>query len=729
MKTMSLNGSSAGTGAQRRRGIYSRGIRCLFVLLGCLALLLPVACLGEEAKETILTRGPFEYVLRPGGGAEIVGYSGAEERLTIPKTLDGHPVTAIRDFAYSASAADDWRLAAVTIPAQVTDVGANPFADCMALAQISVPANHPTLMVSDGALYDRRTDTLIAYPAAAADVNVTVAPGTKAIGDSAFSGCGGLVSADLPEGIISIGDRAFLACASLTDVSLPDSLTEIGDHAFANCTSLTEAALPGGLTALGQEAFSGCSSLASVTIPDSLTDLPSNPFTDCTALTHIGLSAAHPTLCLEDGVLYDRPAARLVWYPSGRTDASFTVPAWVREIGAYAFSSRSLASVTLSEGVAEIGTDAFSRCRALTSVDLPGSLRSIGDSAFFFCGLSDVDLPEGLARIGRQAFGYCRMTALKLPEGLTEIGEEAFSSCTSLTEVSFPSTLERIGRNAFYYCTSLTAVSLPEGVTGIDDEAFSWCGSLKTVSLPVSLAFVGQDAFHHCGEGLVFIVPRSGYAEEFCLRYGYAYAYADAPSDLVKTDAPWVLMHPELQEPFIGRDRMNLYVYWVQVRLKATGRWYQGDEWDCTGNLGSHTMTEISAFMRSNARMDHDGTVDDTVIGLLADVQGVPEVLVGGFYDRLNILTGGDRYGDMTRVDRSSPRDAVKWVQICLKGLGYYNSAIDGKFGSGTLRALHAFQKKYGWLERDHVSYGVARDLLERYVAAGGDPDELPSSD
>ena len=96
---MSLNGSSAGTGAQRRRGIYSRGIRCLFVLLGCLALLLPAACLGEEAKETILTRGPFEYVLRPGGGAEIVGYSGAEERLTIPKTLDGHPVTAIRDFA------------------------------------------------------------------------------------------------------------------------------------------------------------------------------------------------------------------------------------------------------------------------------------------------------------------------------------------------------------------------------------------------------------------------------------------------------------------------------------------------------------------------------------------------------------------------------------------------------------------------------------------------------
>ena len=80
----------------------------------------------------------------------------------------------------------------------------------------------------------------------------------------------------------------------------------------------------------------------------------------------------------------------------------------------------------------------------------------------------------------------------------------------------------------------------------------------------------------------------------------------------------------------------------------------------------------------------------------------------------------------MTRIDKSASRDAVIWVQTCLKQLGFYTSTIDGKFGSGTLRALHSFQKKYGWVERDHISYGVARDLLERYVAAGGDPNELP---
>lgn len=730
MKTASLKGRSKGTDAQRCGGTSKGKLRRCFVALLCLTLLLPLPGLGEETEENILIRGVYEYVLRPSGDAEIVGYNGGEERVTIPKALDGHRVTAIRDYAFSSGSADDWTLAAVTIPSQVTDIGVNPFSECNALTQITVAADHPTLMVADGALYDRRTNMLIAFPAAAAETHVTVVPGTKSIGGSAFANCRGLVSVDLPEGLESIGEGAFWLCSSLTAVSLPDSLTSIGGDAFSVCTSLTDVTLPGGLTALGQDAFSGCSSLVSVTIPDSLTDLMYNPFTDCTALDQIRLSATHPTLCLEDGVLYDQPAARLISYPAGRTDIAFTVPAWVREIGAYAFSSKSLAFVTLPGGVTEIGMGAFTKCSALVTVELPEGLRTIGDYAFIRCQhLKSVNLPEGLIRIGRMAFESSGITAITLPEGLIEIGDEAFSTCSSLTEVSFPSTLDKIGKMAFYWCPSLSSVSLPEGLTRVGDNAFAWCTSLNAVALPSSLACIGNDAFYHCGEDFVFIVPHGGYAEDFCRKFGYTYAYADAPSVLIsggKTDAPFVLEHPDLHGRSIGRDQMNLYVYWVQVRLKATGRWYQGEEWDCTGNLGSHTMSEISAFLRATGGFEHDGTVDDTVISFLLDVPDAPEVLVGGFYDRLNILTGGDRSGDMASVGRSSPREAVIWVQTCLKHLGFYTSAIDGDFGSGTLRALHAFQKKYGWVERDHVSYGVARDLLERYVDAGGDLNELP---
>ena len=749
MKTMILNGGSKITGARFLRCITGRKVRCLFAVLLCLSMLLPAALSEEAAEENILTKGLYEYVLRPGGDAEIVRYNGEEERLTIPKSLDGHPVTAVRAGAFSS----DWRLAQVTIPSRVTDLGANPFEECLALTRIIVAADHPTLRVTDGALYDKRTNTLIAFPAGTEAANVTVAPGTRIIGDSAFASCRDLVSLVLPEGVVSIGGSAFSQCISLREVSLPDSLNEIGESAFAFCGSLPDITLPGAMTVLGRDAFVGCGSLVSVSIPDSLTDLKYNPFAGCSALERIVLSAAHPALCLEDGVLYDKPAARLVCYPGGKKDTDFTVPAWVREIGAYAFTTHSLISVTLPEGVEEISESAFGGCSALENIELPDSLTMIGDSAFCMCrSLSGVEFPKGLTGIGEMAFYNCAITSLTLPEGITGIGknafascfllkeiflpegitvlgEEAFASCHSLSEVSFPSTLEEIGESAFYDCTSLTVLSLPDGLTRIGGRAFYWCGSLNAVTLPSGLAHVGRDAFDKCGEDLVFTVSRGRYGEEFCFAHGYNYCYADAPSALIRsgeTDVPRALEHPDLQGRVIGRDQMNLYVYWVQVRLKATGRWYQGEEWDCTGNLGSHTMSEIAAFMRFSAGVDHDGTVDQDVIDALLDVEGAPDVPVGGFYGCLDILTGGDRYGDMKGIGRSSPRDAVRWVQICLKRLGFYTSAIDGDFGPGTLRALHAFQKEYGWVERDSVSYGAARDLLERYAAAGGDLNELP---
>ncbi len=185
---MILNGSPKRTEAQLCSSIYNMRVRCLFIVIVCLALFLPITALGEEAKENVLIQGLYEYNLRPGGNAEIVRYNGFEERVTIPKTLDGHPVTAIRDYAFS-SFSEDYTLTAVTIPSQVTDLGANPFSECMALTRITVAADHPTMMVVDGALYDKRTNTLIAYPAAASAEHLTVAPGTRAIGDSAFANC------------------------------------------------------------------------------------------------------------------------------------------------------------------------------------------------------------------------------------------------------------------------------------------------------------------------------------------------------------------------------------------------------------------------------------------------------------------------------------------------------------------------------------------------------------
>ena len=63
----------------------------------------------------------------------------------------------------------------------------------------------------------------------------------------------------------------------------------------------------------------------------------------------------------------------------------------------------------------------------------------------------------------------------------------------------------------------------------------------------------------------------------------------------------------------------------------------------------------------------------------------------------------------------------ARWVQVILSRLGYYTMNIDSKYGQGTDDAVRAFQRAYGFVERDYVTLGVARAMIEAYYSAGGD--------
>lgn len=185
---------------------------------------------------------------------------------------------------------------------------------------------------------------------------------------------------------------------------------------------------------------------------------------------------------------------------------------------------------------------------------------------------------------------------------------------------------------------------------------------------------------------------------------------------------------PNLNGNVYYQDDMNVHVLWVHYQLKATGVYYQGDSWDETGNLGDRTMREIGKFMQDNGYRNHDGHVDQTVINTLANYLGsrrVP-VYVGGFYEKMNTIMTGGSEGSMQKIDANSSSIRIKWVQTCLSKLGYYNSSIDGRFGPGTTRALNHFQAEHGYLQRDYVSLGVARSLIEACYNAGCNLNDLP---
>lgn len=160
---------------------------------------IPYELTVPSVKIADLVSGGFTYNVMTDDTVWLTGCPDTDRFLTIPAELDGLPVAAVGEYAFSGSQ----RLRSVTIPGSVRTVGAYAFANC------------PDLM------------------------SAKLEEGAHTIGDYAFAGCVTLMGVRLPESVRSIGERAFSGCSSLLNVTVSEGVKDIGEDAFAGCGKLS----------------------------------------------------------------------------------------------------------------------------------------------------------------------------------------------------------------------------------------------------------------------------------------------------------------------------------------------------------------------------------------------------------------------------------------------------------------------------------------------------------
>ena len=377
----------------------------------------------------------------------------------------------------------------------------------------------------------------------------------------------------------------FLGCTSLASITIPNSVTYIDEEVFYGCTSLaeinvgsdnanyssengvlfnkaktvlikypagktnTEYVIPNSVYGIREEVFENCTSLTSITIPDSVTIIAVGAFYGCESLTEISVSSENADYSSENGVLFNKDKTKIVRYPVGKKDLSYSIPDSVTSIGEEAFRYCALlTSVTIPDGVTSIGEGAFGDCTSLTSITIGNGVTSIGRIAFSDCtSLTSVTIPNSVTSIEDYAFGGCTsLTSITIPDSVTSIGYYAFGGCTSLTNIIIPDGTTEISSMSFEYtayynnesnwengilyignhlikakkdvfdhvkikqgtktiadsafqtCSSLTSVTIPDSVTSIGGFAFEYCTSLKSVTIPDSVTGINESTFENC---------------------------------------------------------------------------------------------------------------------------------------------------------------------------------------------------------------------------------------
>ena len=282
------------------------------------------------------------------------------------------------------------------------------------------------------------------------------------IGDYAFSGSR-LSSINIPKGVKKIGKGAFWG-SSLISVNIPNGVEIIDQETFKDCSSLSLINMPNSVKTISSEAFRGCSSLSSIKIPHSVNFIGDDVFRECSSLP------------MENGARYADVCLTEVW----DGDTLFVVKAGTRFISSNAFTPSAwfYSDIVLPGTVEYIGNNAFLGQFELKSINIPSSLRTVGEDVFGkqnsrCLSLETINL-SNLASWCRVNFGESNPLTwgaklmmdgkplegdLDIPEGVDSIGSNAFYNQEGITSVSLPANVQKVGKSAFYGAQLKSVVS------------------------------------------------------------------------------------------------------------------------------------------------------------------------------------------------------------------------------------------------------------------------------
>lgn len=286
-----------------------------------------------------------------------------------------------------------------------------------------------------------------------------------------------------------------MVCSAASDPS--DTTPKIDKGILYKWTPEGDAILPQEVIAIAPLAFEGASAMTSLTLNEAVKEVGERAFLYCIALERFIVPEGNPHFAVEDGVLYNKQKTRLIAYPSGRTEKSYTMLASAESIQPGAFStSPRLATVEVPSAHKHLK----SREGALYTAD--GTTLLFYPTGKSLNAEGVITIPEGTKTLGRLALTYYPIVkTLLLPASLTKIEPLAVMYNSALENIGWAEGVEpqvtMVADSAFYYDRALKEIPYMPHCTQFGRAAFAVASFLEKVHIAADCA-IAADAFMGC---------------------------------------------------------------------------------------------------------------------------------------------------------------------------------------------------------------------------------------
>lgn len=421
----------------------NRIYKLLSIALSAVLLLsvLPIASFAA----TTPTYNNLEYKVT-NGEVTITRYIGSEEpeAVTVPAEINGSPVTAIGDGAFTVS-----KTTSIQLPKSITKIGMMAF------------------MGSTNAIINL------------ADLENLTYIGAYAFVDTGLSG--DLV---LPESVTDIGAGAF-SMTKITSLHLGKNVKPVEVQTGKPWNTIVKSVMSSSFASLADSFLK----------PYSSTESERNIAMNCLNLTKITVDSKNPYLRSYGGVLFSKDMTEMYCYPSGKQMHTYIIPLTVRNFyNSFGGLHLPPASFKLFGNTVDLMDDNgnglvklpewtdFGSNNPLKSVVIPAGVSSICYAAFYNTGLTSVYIPKNVEIIGQKAFWHCRnLVTVGFDRNSTypELPEQCFKDCESLKNVTFGK-VDYLAALAFGNCSTIESIDLTN-VRSLDATAFDDCTNLSEV--------------------------------------------------------------------------------------------------------------------------------------------------------------------------------------------------------------------------------------------------------